>query len=66
MTVTVYACVLASLGMHSFPTFIQLFKSNKMTPLKLDSEMVEMSNIRNIYGLYGIYVYIRFTRRVYT
>ena len=39
-------------------TFIQLFKSYKMTPLELNSEMVEISNVRNIYGLYGIYVYI--------
>ena len=45
-------------------TFIQLFKTYKMTPLKLISEKVEISNIRNLYGkyiyIYGLYgVYIR-------
>jgi len=54
-------CVLASLGKRSFPTFdllaqlteldtfIQLFKSYKMTPLKIKSDEVEMLKIRNIY-----------------
>jgi hypothetical protein len=32
-----------------------------MTPLKFNSEKVEISNMRNIYGKYGKYIYTVYT-----